>query len=172
VKAGRFRADLLYRLNVFPIEIPPLRRRREDIPVLASFFLGQFAKRLGATIEGFRRADMERLLSWSWPGNVRELQNVVERAAILAQNRVPTLDATLPAATAVGPAVVDVAAGETSEARSIEDVERAHIVSVLKSTSWVVEGTRGAASILKLHPNTLRSRMKKLGITRDRYEDA
>jgi transcriptional regulator with GAF, ATPase, and Fis domain len=170
VKAGRFRADLLYRLNVFPIEIPPLRRRREDIAVLAGFFLGQFAKRLGVTLEGFRRADMERLLTWSWPGNVRELQNVVERAAILAQNRIPTVDATLPAAADVRPPL-DVAAGVSGEARSIEEVERAHIVAVLKSTSWVVEGARGAAFILDLHPNTLRSRMKKLGITRARYEN-
>jgi formate hydrogenlyase transcriptional activator len=114
---------------------------------------------------------MERLLTWSWPGNVRELQNVVERAAILAQSRIPTVDATLPAATDVRPVVVDVAAGATGEARSIEDVERAHIVAVLKSTSWVVEGAKGAAFILDLHPNTLRSRMKKLGITRARYEN-
>jgi transcriptional regulator with GAF, ATPase, and Fis domain/predicted ATPase len=169
VAEGRFRADLLYRLNAFPVEIPPLRRRREDIPVLASFFLDRFAKRLGTTIEGFRQTDMQRLVSWPWPGNVRELQNVVERAAILARNHVPTLDTTLPAASATGPDAVEVAGG-ASDGSAIEDVERAHIISVLRRTSWVVEGVRGAASILKLHPNTLRSRMKKLGIARQRSQ--
>jgi transcriptional regulator with GAF, ATPase, and Fis domain/predicted ATPase len=166
VAEGRFRADLLYRLNAFPIEIPPLRRRPEDIPTLASFFLARSAKRLGIALEGFRQGDMERLVSWLWPGNVRELQNVVERAAILARSQVPTLDASLPNARAVGAAVAEAAGAAAGDA--IEDVERAHIVSVLMKTSWVVEGARGAASILKLHPNTLRSRMKKLGITRQR----
>jgi transcriptional regulator with GAF, ATPase, and Fis domain len=166
VRAGRFRADLLYRLNVFPIHVPPLRRRREDIPLLASFFLTRLAKKLNKPLELFAQKDMELLASYSWPGNVRELENVVERAAILAQGAVPALDAQF-LASARSERKPPISDRPGAAPRTIEQVERAHIVGVLESTAWVVEGARGAAGILGLHPNTLRSRMKKLGIVRE-----
>jgi predicted ATPase/transcriptional regulator with GAF, ATPase, and Fis domain len=158
VRQGSFRADLLYRLNVFPIEIPPLRERRSDIPLLAGLFASGLARKLGKPIQGFSVRSMERLTTYAWPGNVRELQNVVERAAILADG--PVID--------VERAFMD---GQTDPTRPIrtagdtlDDVQRAHIVAVLQSTAGVVEGAKGAAAVLGLHPNTLRSRMKKLGI--------
>jgi predicted ATPase/transcriptional regulator with GAF, ATPase, and Fis domain len=159
VRAGRFRADLLYRLNVFPLRVPALRERAGDVPLLVGFFVTGLAKRLGKPLQGFSRRDMERLQEYPWPGNVRELQNVVERAAILATGpvlQVPTdmlAPAREPAATSP---------------RTLEDLERDHILGVLKGTGGVIEGPRGAAGVLGLHPNTLRSRMKKLGIAAGR----
>ena len=162
VRAGRFRADLLYRLNVFPLQIPPLRERRSDIPLLAAFFLGGLAKRLGKPLERVERGTMERLLRYDWPGNVRELQNVIERAAILATTPVVSIEP-------------DALAGEVpadggAEDVSLEGMERAHILQTLARTAWVVEGPKGAALLLGLHPNTLRSRMKKLGIVRPAHD--
>jgi formate hydrogenlyase transcriptional activator len=162
VRAGRFRADLLYRLNVFPLQIPPLRERRSDIPLLAAFFLGGLAKRLGKPLERVERGTMERLMRYDWPGNVRELQNVIERAAILASRPVVSIE---PDALA-GEALPAVEAG----AASLEGMERIHIIQTLARTSWVVEGPKGAALLLGLHPNTLRSRMKKLGIVRPAHD--
>ena len=158
-KEGTFRPDLLYRLNVFPIDVPPLRNRAGDIPLLVAFFVTGVARRLGKPIQGFSARSMDRILSYSWPGNVRELQNVVERAAILAPGAVLDVEGELM------PAAEPVASAEPAPG-SLDDVQRAHIVHVLKSTGGVVEGAKGAASVLGLHPNTLRSRMKKLGITR------
>jgi predicted ATPase/transcriptional regulator with GAF, ATPase, and Fis domain len=162
VRAGRFRADLLYRLNVFPLQIPPLRERRSDIPLLAAFFLGGLAKRLGKPLERVERGTMERLMRYDWPGNVRELQNVIERAAILANRPVVSIEP-------------DALAGETlpaveAEDASLEGMERTHILQMLARTAWVVEGPKGAALLLGLHPNTLRSRMKKLGIVRPAHD--
>jgi predicted ATPase/transcriptional regulator with GAF, ATPase, and Fis domain len=155
VRAGHFRADLLYRLNVFPLEVPALRQRSSDIPLLVAFFLDRLAKRLGKPLERVSRASLERLLSYPWPGNVRELQNVVERAAILAAGSTVEIPPELLATPAAAPA-----------SQTLEDREREHIVSVLRGTGGVIEGPRGAAGVLGLHPNTLRSRMKKLGIER------
>ena len=166
VRDGKFRADLLYRLNVFPIAVPPLRERTSDIRLLVGFFSTALARRIGKPIQGFSARSMDRLTRYSWPGNVRELQNVVERAAILAQGPVLELEGTIlgdvegafetsakaeRSATVIGP-------------ESLDDVQRLHIINVLNSTSGVVEGARGAATILGMNPNTLRSRMKKLGI--------
>jgi predicted ATPase/transcriptional regulator with GAF, ATPase, and Fis domain len=159
VREGRFRADLLYRLNVFPIRVPSLRERASDIPLLATFLLTGLSKKLGKPFQGFSRRSMDRLVAYSWPGNVRELQNIVERAAIVSPGPIIELDLH-PLGAPGGSAA---AAGE---ATTLEQVERAHIVSVLRETRGVVEGPRGAASVLGLHPNTLRSRMKKLGIQR------
>jgi predicted ATPase/transcriptional regulator with GAF, ATPase, and Fis domain len=158
VRAGRFRADLLYRLNVFPLEVPPLRDRRGDIPLLVAFFLGRLTKKLGKPLEGVSRRSMERLMSYPWPGNIRELQNVVERAAILATGPLVEVSVDL----------LGVAESGSIPSRALEDIEREHILSVLKETAGVIDGPRGAAGILGLHPNTLRSRMKKLGIWRSR----
>ncbi len=162
VKAGTFRADLFYRLNVFPIHVPPLRERREDIPLLVAFFLMSVSKKLGKPLEAFTASSLERMRSYDWPGNVRELQNVVERAAILAQGPVVDLHPELlPHVPAPAAAVV------TPDALlTLEDMERQHILRVVRQTNWTIEGRKGAAVILGLHPNTLRSRMKKLGIAR------
>jgi formate hydrogenlyase transcriptional activator len=160
VREGRFRADLLYRLNVFPIEVPALRERASDIRLLVGFLVAGASRRLGKPFQGFSARSMQRLTSYSWPGNVRELQNVVERAAILAQGPVLETDAEFFGGTS--PRAADVT--PVMDGATLDDLQRAHIVSTLKATNGVVEGVRGAATILGLHPNTLRSRMKKLGI--------
>jgi formate hydrogenlyase transcriptional activator len=160
-REGGFRRDLLYRLNVFPIHVPPLRERKEDIPLLAAFFLSILSKRIGKTLDGFSSGSIERLQAYSWPGNVRELQNVVEHAAIMAKG--PILDVGTELIPAGTPAA-DVASP------ALGDVERRHILSVLDQTGGVVEGPRGAARVLGLHPNTLRSRLARLGIHPRRHE--
>jgi predicted ATPase/transcriptional regulator with GAF, ATPase, and Fis domain len=170
VRDGRFRADLLYRLNVFPIAVPALRDRPSDLGLLAGFFAAGLARRLGKPVQGFSARSMERIRQYSWPGNVRELQNVVERAAILAQGPVLEVEGTLLGGAGDAGAGASTAAapiGTTITGESLDEVQRMHILSVLKSTGGVVEGAQGAASILGLHPNTLRSRMKKLGIGRN-----
>jgi transcriptional regulator with GAF, ATPase, and Fis domain len=156
VRAGRFRADLLYRLNVFPLRVPSLRERKADIPLLVGFFVAGLAKKLGKRLDGFSRQDMDRLAAYSWPGNIRELENVVERAAIVASGPLLQLDRDLLGAP-------EAAAGGNGPG-TIEEVDRDHILRVLETTRGVVEGPRGAARILGLNANTLRSRMKKLGI--------
>jgi PAS domain S-box-containing protein len=171
VQEGRFRADLFYRLNVLPIVLPPLRQRRSDIPLLTTFFVERFARQFGKQITGIAQDTMDLLSRYDWPGNIRELQNVVERAVVLSRGPVLRLGADLlPAAMASTDEVVDLnplfSHDATSDSSSLEQVERRHIQSVLQKTDWVIEGERGAAKILDLHPNTLRSRMKKLGIER------
>jgi len=161
VREGTFRADLLYRLNVFPIDIPPLYARKSDIPLLVGLFVSGLSRRLGKPIQGFSARGMEQLMAYSWPGNVRELQNVVERAAILAAG--PVLEPDRSFIASVPSALELVSGGGSGE--TLDHVQRAHIVSVLKMTGGVVEGAKGAATILGLHPNTLRSRMRKLGIS-------
>ena len=159
-----FREDLYYRLSVFPIALPPLRDRAEDIPLLVRFLVDKFAARVGKRIDGVSRETMRRLVTYRWPGNVRELENVLERAVILATG--PTLDLESDAELSTGPATP----AADLPAPSLEAVERRHILTVLRQTQWVIEGPRGAAQILGLHPNTLRSRLKKLGITRSAPE--
>jgi formate hydrogenlyase transcriptional activator len=154
-----FREDLYYRLNVFPIELPPLRDRAGDIPQLVHFLVNKFATRVGKRIENVSRTAMERLLSYPWPGNVRELENVLERAVILSNS--PTLE--------IEPDLLAVPshhAALNERASTLDQVEREHIAAVLKQANGVIDGERGAAKILGLHPNTLRSRMKKLNIAR------
>ncbi len=176
VQEGRFRADLYYRLNVLPIVLPPLRQRRSDIPLLAAFFAERYARQFGKQISGIAQDAMDLLSRYDWPGNIRELQNVIERAVVLSRGPVLRLGADLlPAAGAAAtpgsePAAFELDRGKSEDtaggASSLEQVERGHITSVLQRTDWVIEGERGAAKILDLHPNTLRSRMKKLGIER------
>lgn len=166
VRDKTFREDLYYRLSVFPIHLPPLHERPEDIPTLAQFVLNKFAMRIGKHIEGIGHETMQRLLAYRWPGNVRELENVLERAVILANG--PTVE--------IGPDVLDVtiptetAATPDASSTTLEAKERDHILATLGQTNWVVDGDRGAAKILGLHPNTLRSRMKKLGINRAAHD--
>jgi predicted ATPase len=179
VRTGQFRSDLYYRLNVLPLKVPPLRERREDIPELLAFFLSHFCRRLGKAMNGVSRETMDRLVEYPWPGNVRELQNVIERAVVLGQGALLVLDeGLLPAAPrhrgplreqARGSAVVPPQASP-SAALALEEVERRHILEVLQSTQGVIEGPSGAARVLDLHPNTLRSRMKKMGIRRPSHE--
>jgi DNA-binding NtrC family response regulator len=158
VKDKTFREDLYYRLNVVPLVVPPLRERREDIPLLMRHFLTKFGKRLGKRLQEPDADTLRRLAAYAWPGNIRELQNVIERAVVLS----------------AGPAVVVddwfvPASGEATPGRSactLEEAERVHLLYVLEQTRWTIEGKEGAAAILGLKPSTLRSRMQKLGIRR------
>jgi formate hydrogenlyase transcriptional activator len=162
VTDGRFREDLYYRLNVFPLALPPLRERPDDIPRLVRHFTQRFARRMGRQIETIPTAVMEALIRYPWPGNVRELQNVIERAVILspgASLRVPLGD--LPPA--VARAHVSGAGPGT-----LADAERDHILGVLRQTGWVLGGPDGAAARLGMKRTTLQSKMKKLGISRPR----
>jgi formate hydrogenlyase transcriptional activator len=181
VHAGRFRADLFYRLNVFPLAVPPLRERPSDIPQLAMFFLAQCAKKFGRRIDTIARDTVQRLVSYSWPGNIRELQNVIERATVLCdgpelelgQDLVPIVtagaDHTAPRSEQVSPPVESSSEAPVSELLTLEQMERAHIEAVLERTDGLIEGPNGAARVLAIHPNTLRSRMDKLGIKRPRH---
>jgi transcriptional regulator with GAF, ATPase, and Fis domain len=159
VKAAKFRSDLFYRLNVFPLEVPPLRERKSDIPLLANFFLTKFSKKLGKQFQGISKDTMTRLTGYPWPGNIRELQNVIERAVLTSHSPVIQIDESI-----LG---LD-ADSETTPRETLEEVERAHILRVLEDTDWVIQGKGGAASILGINPNTLRSRMQKLGIRKPR----
>ncbi len=159
VKEGGFRADLYYRLNVFPIRLPSLRERSTDIPLLARFFLDKFARKMGKAIRDLSPRACERLLGYSWPGNIRELQNVIERAAILARGSLLEID------NALELRLEDQEPKNTPDQLiPFEDMERAYILKVLERTRWVIEGEQGAAAILDLNPSTLRSRMQKLNI--------
>jgi len=170
--AGRiFREDLYYRLSVFPVTVPPLRERKEDIPVLARHFVTDVARRLGRRVDDPSEAVLARLVRHTWPGNIRELQNVIERALVLCQGPALELDEdllpvtsprTVPTAGAPAP---DLTAGLPT----LEEIERAHILAALGPTGWLIEGAKGAAKILGLHPNTLRSRMDRLAIKRPRH---
>ena len=156
VEHGRFREDLWYRLNVYPITVPPLRQRKEDIPLLVEHFVNSYAKKFGKTITSVSPRALQRLQSHSWPGNVRELANSIERAVIHAKGHVLTF--------------VDRFEEPIEEpafsVKTLEEVEREYILRTLESTGWRIEGTNGAANILGLNPSTLRTRMAKLGIQR------
>jgi formate hydrogenlyase transcriptional activator len=172
VRAGRFRSDLFFRLNVVPLVVPPLRERAADITLLVTFFLSKFSAKFGRPIERVDRETMNRLVAYSWPGNIRELQNVIERAVVLSTGPVLRLGPDLlPVVDDVeAPAQEAVGNNDDPQLISLADAERRHIESVLAHTNGVVEGADGAARILDMHPNTLRSRMKKLGIPFGRYE--
>jgi transcriptional regulator with GAF, ATPase, and Fis domain len=158
VGAGKFRMDLFYRLNVFPVQVPPLRERTADIPQLVSHLLAKLTKRLGKPLQDVSPDTMKHLMRYPWPGNIRELENVIERAAIVAPGAVIDTDKTL-APEATSPQEV-VGIGMLAQ------VERAHILSVLEKTGWIISGKRGAAAVLGINPSTLRSRLLKLGIAR------
>ena len=176
VARGTFREDLYYRLNVFPVTLPPLRERAEDIPLLVHAFLRRFARQAGKRIDDVTPQAMWRLMAYHWPGNVRELQNVIERAVILARGPVVDVEALPELAAAVA-----APAGRAREhdrpstpagQRTIAEVERGYVEQVLAETNWVIEGERGAARRLGLHPNTLRSRLKRWGVNRPPFGDA
>src|SRR5262249_24852984 len=185
IREGKFREDLYYRLNVFPIALPPLRDREGDVPLLEHCLVARFAARVGVRIESVGKATMERLSRYSWPGNIRELETVLERPVILSNG--PTLEidpevfASAAAARAANadpptpsgserPRPTAASAGPTPPLESMESSTRNHILAALEKFGWVIDGPRGAANILGLHPHTLRSRMKKLAIVRPRHE--
>jgi transcriptional regulator with GAF, ATPase, and Fis domain len=180
VRAGRFRSDLFYRLNVLPLKVPVLRDRRSDIPALVLFFLARFSKRCGKEIQGVSQNTMDLLMRYPWPGNIRELQNVIERGVALSQGHVLQLGPDLlplerPQVEVVGELSPSSDTKQTVTdfgLVAMEEVERQHVLTVLQKTDGVIDGPKGAAKILNLHPNTLRSRMKKLGITRSAHESA
>jgi len=174
VENGSFRADLFFRLNVIPLHVPPLRERLSDVTPLALHFLSRAARKTGKAVRGIGTAALEQLLRYDWPGNVRELENLIERAVVLSAGPALELNAIFPAQPTFAkkpsmPPKAPSAAPPASSARplSMEEVERAHLLSVLESTQWIIEGPRGAAQALAVSPSTMRSRMKKLGIRRE-----
>jgi formate hydrogenlyase transcriptional activator len=164
VAAGEFRADLYYRLNVFPLRVPALRQRAEDIPLLVQHFVELYADRMEKNITTVPPETMEALSRYAWPGNVRELQNVIERAVILSQGKIlrPPLDELK--APQMEMTISD--QGSSSSARTLNEVQRDHIFRALAETNWVIGGPRGAAARLGLLRTTLIAKMQKLGISR------
>jgi formate hydrogenlyase transcriptional activator len=162
----RFRADLFYRLNVFPIRIPPLRERPSDIPLLVKHFLAQFQRKLAKSLKGVTPDSMGRLERYAWPGNIRELQNVIERACVLSPGPVVEIVDDLRPVGGDGPAPAGPAARR--EVMTLEENERLHIRQALAACGGRLYGSDGAAALLGINPSTLRSRMKKLGITKQR----
>jgi formate hydrogenlyase transcriptional activator len=160
VSEGTFREDLFYRLNVFPIHVPPLRERREDIPALVQHFAGKFGRQIGRAITTIPAASMQALERWAWPGNIRELENVIERAVILSQGSV--LQVPLPAVKSTRKESVP--AGSRNQ--TLQDAERALILKALRESKGVIAGAGGAAARLGLKRTTLQSKMQKLGISR------
>jgi len=168
VRAGRFRADLFYRLNVVPLRLPPLRERPGDIPLLVRSFLEHFRGKLRKQLHDVSRESLRRLEAHSWPGNIRELRHVVERACVLARGHVIDIGASLLAtATAIAPASGGAAGGFAT----LEEHERVYLRQVLEATGGRVEGRRGAARILDVHPSTLRSRLQRLGLAKPQWPD-
>ncbi|MDO9559056.1 MAG: helix-turn-helix domain-containing protein, partial [Syntrophales bacterium] len=159
---GRFRDDLYYRLNVFPITVPPLRERREDIPLLAMHFLKQFCAQYNKRYSGITETEMEKLKAYWWPGNIRELANMVERAVILGGPKIRFVEL---AAGRVADPAIDPAAGEPL---TLRDAEKLQVLKALKRTNGQVGGKDGAAVLLGLKRTTLINRMKKLGIKLER----
>ncbi len=153
----RFRPDLFYRLNVFPIKIPPLRDRKEDTRLLAPHFAVNYATKMGKQIDAIPETVIDALMAYSWPGNVRELQNVIERAVIISRGRELELGDWPPAPSQ---------GGRDPQKLTLEEIERKHILQVLAQTEWQVSGEHGAAAILGMKRTTLESRMKKLAIRR------
>jgi len=157
VRGGRFRQDLFYRLNVFPITIPPLRQRTEDVVLLTEYFIEKYNRRMGKRIETISKNILDKMVKYHWPGNVRELEHLVERSVIISQGTSFTLGDRLDSSATPN---------KETEKQDLASIERNHIMQVLRMTEWKIEGPGGAASILDLHPSTLRFRIKKLGILR------
>lgn len=164
VSEGNFRADLFYRLNVFPITVPPLRKRVDDIPFLVDHFVHLFNNKFNKHVETISKQDLEKLQSYSWPGNIRELRNIIERAMITSQGPMLSLQGLTNISTqhAIGSQQSNQQDG--NQLLPLEEVERNHICMALEAAGWQVSGLNGAARILKMNPSTLRSRIKKLGI--------
>jgi formate hydrogenlyase transcriptional activator len=157
VAGGQFRSDLFYRLSVFPIRVPALRERREDVALLVRAFMRKSCRQMGKSVERVSASDMAALTRWSWPGNVRELENFIERCVILTDG--PELKVPVEEFSLLQPL----------ESEALEDVERNHIVRVMQSARWVISGPNGAADRLKVKRTTLQSKLRKLGIRREEY---
>ncbi|MGB9079700.1 MAG: sigma 54-interacting transcriptional regulator [Desulfuromonadaceae bacterium] len=159
IKSGRFREDLFYRLNVFPIMLPPLRQRKDDIPLLVNHFVAKFNKKIGKKIDAVSKDTLNALQEYHWPGNVRELESVIERAVIISQGSVLQIldrfDSICTAESPVG-----------GQIKALVELEHDHILQVLRKVGWRIEGKNGAAGLLGLNPSTLRARMRKFGIIR------
>ncbi len=155
VEEGKFRSDLYFRINVFPVELPPLRKRVDDIPLLARYFIAKFSRKYNKKITKLQKKDMDRLTQYHWPGNIRELENVIERAVITANSNKIKITEVLPEE-------------EEKPAQTLKlvEVEKKHILTILKKTSWKISGPGGAAELLDINRNTLVSRMKRLNISR------
>jgi transcriptional regulator with GAF, ATPase, and Fis domain len=156
IRQGRFRQDLYYRLNVFPITVPPLRQRKEDIPLMAQAFMERYSRKMGKQITKIHQETMKVLQNYPWPGNVRELESIIERAVILCPGPVLQLADKLVISSPTLSAAM----------RTLEDTERNQILKILSETKWRIEGKDGAAAILGIHPSTLRARLHKLGMVR------
>jgi formate hydrogenlyase transcriptional activator len=161
VHKGRFRPDLFYRLNIFPLTIPPLRQRKDDIPLLVKAFTERIAKKLGKEFTSIHQDTMKALQDYHWPGNIRELENLIERAVILCPGPVLRLADRLE----------NLACSSPPRLRTLEETEREQILQTLSETRWRINGKNGAAEILGLHPSTLRARMHKLGIRRSEMKN-
>jgi transcriptional regulator with GAF, ATPase, and Fis domain len=163
VKEGRFRKDLFFRLNVFPIELPPLRMRVDDLSELVDYSIKRFSFSFRKSFQGITKKSMDILSSYSWPGNIRELENVLERACILTPNG-GTIN--------ISPSMLSFQGQEIeSDLKPFEQVERDYLIKVLRFSNGKIEGKGGASEILEIHPNTLRSRLKKLGVTIKKFPD-
>jgi len=154
IDKGEFRLDLYYRLNVFPITIPPLRERRDDIPLLVWYFVKYYCDKMDKPIDSISRSSMNQLCQYDWPGNVRELKNLIERSVIISSGS--TLKIELPSENGI----------RRNQARTLDEVQRQYILDTLDTTRWRIRGKNGAAQLLGLKPTTLESRMAKLGIRR------
>jgi len=159
IRKGRFREDLFYRLNVFPITIPPLRQRKEDIPLLVDYFVAKFNKKTGKKIETVSKDTLLALQEYDWPGNVRELESIIERGVITSQGAGLQILDRFENAPKAGER-------EVQDCKALVDIEREHIIKALEKTGWRIEGNKGAAAMLGLNPSTLRGRMRKDGIRR------
>ena len=178
VAERKFRSDLYYRLNVFPIFVPPLRERREDVPLLVRYFVQTFSRRQNKTVEYVPADVMDALVNYSWPGNIRELENLIERAVLLSAGkelRVPIAELKAATASSLGTGVFDLssttistplAASPSAPIATLEDAERQHILRALRQTQWRISGPRGAATVLGMKRTTLQARIRKLGIKR------
>jgi transcriptional regulator with GAF, ATPase, and Fis domain len=162
VVKGEFREDLFYRLNVFPMTLPPLRERGGDIAIIVQAFVDRFAQKMGKQIDTIPQKVMDELSHYLWPGNVRELENIIERAVILSNNSVLKLQEKLTRTNQMRSEKSD------THLKTLSGMEKDHIIKVLEHTDWRVSGEQGAATVLEIHPNTLRSRMSKLGIKRSK----
>lgn len=167
IQSGEFRSDLYYRLNVIPLHVPNLRDRSSDIPEMVMHFLEQSSKRIGKPPPTVSQETMELLVDYSWPGNIRELQNVIERGVVLCKGPIFKLGSDLSPIESANSKIV---AAKLDSSATLDAVEKGHILQVLDKTKWIISGPKGAGAILDLHPNTLRSKMAKLGIKRPNHD--